>query len=167
MMKLIAFILAVFSFNVFSADFFLIDTPLHEGMKSLPDTGDLPENKNEYDTPLGVTSRCYHGTHYLILSRNDLGSGYELTKKKPDSAICAPINIKSGEIKNTSGVHLGMTKDEVRKLLNAPQESDEATLLYNQKVEKDGIQYDEQSWVDIKFEDNKLVRLSVFVSLTK
>ena len=64
-------------------------------------------------------------------------------------------------------VHLGMTKDEVRKLLNAPQESDEATLLYNQKVEKDGIQYDEQSWVDIKFEDNKLVRLSVFVSLTK
>lgn len=166
-MKKFPLVLAAFSFNAFSADFFLIDTPLQEGMKTLSKIKDLPDNKNEYDTSLGVTSRCYQGTHYLILSRNALGSGYELTKKKPADATCVPIGIKSGGIKNTSGVHLGMTKKKVRKILNVQQKSDEATLLYNQKVKKDGIPYDEQSWVDIKFDDNKLVRLSVFISLTK
>ena len=166
-MKLFLLFLTAFSFNAFSADFFLIDTPLHEGMKTLSNIENFPENKNEYDTSLGVTSRCYRGTHYLILSMNDLGNGYELTKQKPDAVACVPFDTKSGEIKNTSGIYLGMTKDNVRKLLNVNQDSDEATLLYNQKVEKDGIQYDEQSWVDIKFEDNKLVRLKIFVSLTK
>lgn len=166
-MKIFSLILSALSFNTFSADFFLIDTALQEGMKTLPSTGALPENKNEYDTSLGVTSRCYRGTGYLILSRNDLGNGYELTKKKPVDVTCVPIDLKSGEIENTSGIHLGMTKNKVRTLLDLHQDSDEATLLYNQKIEKDGTQYDEQSWVDLKFENNKLVRLKVFISLTE
>ena len=164
-MKLILFFLIGISSTAFASDFFLIEMPLPNDMKSVSNFERLPENKFEYDTPLGVSSRCYLGSHYLIVSRNEYGSGYELTEEKPVDAVCVSLNSQFGEIQNKMRVKLGIERDEIAKLLNAPitsktsngtpnKTSNEVTLLYNQKIIKDGTEFDEQSWVDIKFNKN-------------
>jgi len=160
-------LVATYALGAHASDFFLIEKPLSSDIKKIANLQQLPENKKEYATPLGVLSHCYIGKAYLVLSKNEFGNGYEMTMTKPDKAVCTPLSAQFGQVNNSSGMHLGMKKSEVTKLLDIPQPSDKATLLYNQKTSLDGTTYDEQTWVDVEFNEDKLVRLSVFVSLTK
>ena len=161
-------ILIFISFGIYSAlaaDFFVIDQALPETIKSLKPFTDLPENKIEYKTDKGVIAKCYAGKQILILSHNEFGQGYELRETIPTNVQC--LKLANREFKNAAGIQLLMDKNKVLNLLKAPQASDNSTLIYNQKKVIKHKNYDEQTWVDVEFSQNKLSRLSVFVSLTQ
>lgn len=148
-------------------DFFLIDTPLAENIKKIANTSSLPKNDFQYDTPLGVSSHCYQGQYFLILSKNDTGNGYEFSNIKPKNVKCITLPDKMTMPKNLADMHLGMVKKQVITLLNMPKPSDKATLMYNQKKTIKGKILDEQTWLDVEFQQEKLTRISVFVSITQ
>lgn len=149
-----------------AADFFLINEPIPETVKHLSSTIQLPSNQHAYKTALGVTSHCYKGNHFLILSENKLGKGYEFTLNEPENAQCILMGDNINPVQNQAGMHLGMIKSKIIETLKMPQSSDAATLLYNREVVLDGNKFDEQTWIDVEFSDNKLILLKVFTSLT-
>jgi len=149
-----------------ASDFYLAENPLPENVKTVQAVESLPNNPNAYKTDLGVTSRCYKGKTTLVLSTNDLGQGYEFREMPPEKVKCLTIN-KNKTFSNKANISLYTKKEDVLRLLNAPQTSDKATLLYNQKKTINGKSVDEQVWVDVEFNNNLLVRLSVFASITQ
>ena len=167
MKHLFVIIACLISLNATANDFFLAPQPLADNIKQLHHTDRLPPNTDPYDTPLGVTSRCYQSDYFLILSENELGKGYELTRTAPEKAGCVPAGANGRVIIDAAAISLAMDKIKVFELLNTHQQSDNATLLYSNKKTVNNIEYDEQSWVDVVFDKNKLVRFSVFVTLTK
>lgn len=166
MKRLACLALAITPLTAAASDFFLIDANLPDGVKKLSMDLKLPENPHPYDTPLGVTSRCFKGASFLIMSENSLGKGYELTKVAPEQATCIEVSFQVNQTINEAGMHQGMSKEDVLKILEAPMATDASTLLYNSQTTVNGKTYDEQTWVDVEFSQNKLVRLSVFTSQT-
>ena len=167
MRLLLLLILLVVNSTGIASDFFLINTPFPALAKTVENVTSLPENIHEYDTPLGVTSRCYQGRHYLIMSRNTSGSGYEFTFDQPKDVHCVKLSSDSSPLKNEAGVMLGMLKKSVQSLFNIPSDTDKATLLFSKSVKKNGLKFDEQVWVDVEFAKQKLIYLKVFTSLTQ
>lgn len=159
-------LLCLFSARTLASDFLLVTTPLPVSVASISPANILPKNDNPYLTPLGVTSRCYKAHEFLILSENQLGNGYELTRISPENAVCVAAPAQTIPYSNIAGLHLGVSKAKTLQILNVENASDDATLLYNKQIEIDGKIYDEQTWVDIQFTDNALSRLAIFVSKT-
>lgn len=158
-------LLILLSNSAWSNDFFVMDSKLDQSVGQLKNESSLPENNIYYQTPLGVKSRCFVGKHYLVLSTNDLGKGYELTYIAPEGVQCVKMNEEL--IQNRVGIHLGMNKNKVLQLLNLASPSNRATLLYNQQKIIDNVLKDEQIWIDFEFQKEKLQYFKIFVSLTE
>ena len=147
-----------------ASDFILATSTLPKGFDSLALSDHLPENTNYYDTPLGVTARCYKANGFLILSENKSGRGYELTNIAPKKAVCLELKDKLAAFANTAGLSLGITKADTLKLLTLDHLSDDNTLLYSSQVIVDGKKFDQQTWVDIQFNNDLLSRFALFES---
>lgn len=150
-----------------AADFFLINETPPDSFKYISSSQQLPPNEQFYKTPLGVTSRCFEGKYFLILSENELGNGYEFTQHAPEKVNCTLLNDKIKPIQNQTGIYLGFEKNKIMEILKIPQSTDAATLLYNREILKGNKKYDEQTWIDVEFTDNRLTLLKVFTSLTE
>lgn len=152
---------------VVASEFHLVSTMPDSDFFTLKNSAKLPPNPHTYDTGLGVTSRCYKGSFFVILSRNAFGEGFELTTTKPPGAKCLNIPTHLTPIQTGTGISLGSMKAETLGQLKAPKVSGAATFLYNRQITYQNKPADQQIWVDVAFDKDSLSQLKVFVSITQ
>lgn len=113
----------------------------------------------------GLTEYCYKSNSYVVYSTSLLGHGYELSLE-------APINLECIEpeflvlAKNKIGMFIGMNKSEVESLIGILDLPKEKTIIWLSQVMHNGIAYDHQVYVQLKFNNGRLTWLSVFTTET-
>jgi len=113
----------------------------------------------------GLVEYCYKSDSYVVYSTNLLGFGYQLSEVKPENLQCVLPNIQL-IAKNKIGMYIGMSKQEIEKLIGNIQIKNEQILVWQSKVMINGIKYDLQTYTELKFKNNQLAWLSVFTTET-
>lgn len=108
---------------------------------------------------------CYKSDSYVVYSTNLLGFGYQLSEVKPENLQCVLPNTEL-IAKNKIGMYVGMSKQEIEKLIGNIQISNEQNVVWQSKALVNGINYDVQTYAKLKFKNSRLVWLSVFTTET-
>lgn len=105
---------------------------------------------------------------YLIFEENGEGFGeafylFSRGRKWNGSEFCARLPLKSERIRTTSGLRLGLSKNQVEAMLGRPSKASPKTLTYTLAVEKKtpSGELDITSFVVAKFASSRLVYLAV------
>lgn len=118
----------------------------------------------------GMHQFCYKTDVYIVFSNNFFGDGYEISAQKPDTLNCFDIGNSSVKTKNSLGMYIGMSKQDVLKLIGIETKDDNLIVVWNlvkkTRIKNRDIEYDLQTYVEIQFVDDKLDRLSVFTTET-
>lgn len=113
----------------------------------------------------GLVEYCYKADSYVVYSKNLLGFGYQLSEVEPENLKCVLPNTEL-IAKNKIGMYVGMSKQEIEKLIGNIQIKKEQNLVWLSKIMVNGINYDLQTYTELKFKNNQLVWLSVFTTET-
>jgi len=162
-MRIIALILIAFAGFV-SANELVIPEKAPVGIEALVTpihTHTAPKSKGNH----GLVEYCYKSDSYVVYSANLLGFGYKLTEVKPENLQCVSPTTEL-IAKNKIGMHVGMSKQEIEKLIGNIQIKNEQNLVWQSKVMVNGINYDLQTYSELKFKNNRLMWLSVFTTET-
>lgn len=100
---------------------------------------------------------------YLIFEEDGEGFGGSFYLFNPGpkwngSQFCSKLPLNSERIQTASGLHLGLSEDEVKKVLGTPSTTSPNTLTYTFEVEEKTFV---TSFVVAKFASSKLVYLAV------
>jgi len=105
-----------------------------------------PQNKGHH----GLVEYCYKLHDYVVYRVNLLGFGYQLSESKPANLQCLNSNTEI-EAKNKLGLHIGMSKQEIEKLVGNIQINKEQKLIWQSKIMVNGINFDIQTYAELKF----------------
>ena len=130
---------------------------------------------NEYDLGHTESGMCYiNKTHIVQFSESSNGYSYMVMKYTPKFKFIKKCRIlKMNEVKTDSGIKLNLTKENVSKILNIPENSfqNELVLSYWFKVKEEIFENEYQtadiiSRFIIKFNKSKVSSFSVYGSKT-
>jgi len=162
-MRITTLIVLLFSAVVIAEDH-VISKNAPKGMGVLASsiaTHYAPPNKGQH----GLIEYCYKAGAYVVYSTNLLGKGYRLSSPKPEDLKC--INQKTTIIaKNKLGMQVGMSKKQFQELVGNIKINDYQELIWSTQTMHNGQEYDLQTYLKSKFNNDKLVWLSVFTTET-
>lgn len=120
-----------------------------------------PKNEGRH----GLVEYCYKSDNYIVYSNNSLGYGYQLSESKPLNLKCVQLSTEM-VTKNKRGMYIGMSIQEVQKLVGNIQLNERQDLIWQSKVMVNGINFDLQTYAEFKFRNSRLVWLAVFTTET-
>jgi hypothetical protein len=120
-----------------------------------------PENKGHH----GLVEYCYQVDSFVVYSKNLLGHGYQLSRTQPEGLECV-VPKKKITSANSLGMFVGMPKKSVEELIGSVDLQDAQTVIWLSDTLINGVTFDVRTYVEMSFEENSLVWISVFTTTT-
>lgn len=116
--------------------------------------------------PHGMEKFCYKTDSYIVISKNLLGEGYELSASQPKNMKCIYGDNNAIKAENKLGMYIGMPKNKVIELLGSLSENDEFAIIWHSKTKIRQMDFDVQTYSEFRFVNDLLDKLSVFTTVT-
>jgi len=120
----------------------------------------------------GLLEYCYKKNTYIVYAENFLGDGYIISKESPKGfeetskgLVCTETTKEIIE-KNKLGIHIGMSKSSVENLIKVYNLSDKQIIWWSSIKEIHELPYDVQTYAKFIFENDILVYIEVFTTIT-